>query len=224
MPFYLCVMQVNEIADKISNYKQQGKRMFLTSSFQTHSIPLLHIISETDKSIPVLFINTGFHFPETLRFRDEIAGKFGLNLIDVKSTVSRNLQRDEKGQFYFTSDPDYCCFLNKTQPIETFLAEYDIWINGIRADQNANRKNMQTEQAAPFGCVRFHPMLDWSSKMIYDYAKAHQLPKHPLENQGYLSIGCEPCTRKLDLSNDRGGRWFGLNKTECGLHTDLVNK
>lgn len=217
-------MKFEEIEIAINKYKAEGKKLFATSSFQTHSIPLLHIISRIDNTIPILFINTGFHFPETMRFRDDIAAKFGLKILDVKSLVARNLQRNEEGQFYFTSDPDYCCFINKTQPVEPFLAEYDVWINGIRADQNANRKNMQVEQKAPFGSVRFHPVLDWNSKMIYEYAKEYSLPKHPLENQGYLSIGCEPCTRKLDLNNDRGGRWFGLNKTECGLHTDLVNK
>lgn len=217
-------MTFEEIAKQISRYQSEGRRMFATSSFQTHSIPLLHIISRIDPTIPVLFINTGFHFPETLVFRDQIKERLGLNLIDVRSLVARNLQKDSAGQFYFTSDPDYCCFINKTQPVEPFLAEYDVWINGIRADQNANRRNMQTEQAAPFGAVRFHPMLDWNAKMIFEYIRDHQLPRHPLENQGYLSIGCEPCTRKVDLNNDRSGRWFGLNKTECGLHTDLVSK
>lgn len=217
-------MTIPEITDKIKAYKAEGKKMFATSSFQTHSIPMLHILSRIDPEIPILFINTGFHFPETLTFRDQIKDSLGLNLIDVRSLVARNLQKDSGGQFYFTSDPDYCCFINKTQPVEPFLAEYDVWINGIRGDQNANRRNMKIEQPAPFGSVRFHPMLDWSNKMIYDYIREHQLPKHPLEFQGYLSIGCEPCTRKVDLNNDRTGRWFGLNKTECGLHTDLVNK
>lgn len=213
-----------EIELHIRNYKKEGKKLFATSSFQTHSIPMLHILSTIDPEIPVLFINTGFHFPETLVFRDQIASLLGIKIIDVRSAVARNLQKDGKGQFYFTSDPDYCCFMNKTQPVEPFLAEYDVWINGIRGDQNANRRNMKIEQDAPFGSKRFHPMLDWSSKMIYDYIRENNLPRHPLENQGYLSIGCEPCTRKVDLNNDRSGRWFGLNKTECGLHTDLISK
>lgn len=217
-------MQFEEIKSYLENYSKAGKKVFATSSFQTHSIPLLHIISRIDKNIPIFFINTGFHFPETVKFRDQIIEQFGLKMVDLHSMVSRNLQRDQNGQFYFTSDPDYCCFLNKTQPMEPVLGEYDIWINGIRGDQNANRKNMLIEQDAPRGSKRFHPMLDWTSKMIYEYSKEFNLPKHPLENQGYLSIGCEPCTRKVDLSNDRSGRWFGLNKTECGLHTDLASK
>lgn len=217
-------MQFEEIKSYLENYRKERKKVFATSSLQTHSIPLLHIISRIDKDIPIFFINTGFHFPETVKFRDQIIEQLGLKMVDLHSMVSRNLQRDQKGQFYFTSDPDYCCFLNKTQPMEPILGEYDIWINGIRGDQNANRKNMQIEQDAPRGSKRFHPMLDWTSKMIYEYSKEFNLPKHPLENQGYLSIGCEPCTRKVDLSNDRSGRWFGLNKTECGLHTDLAAK
>lgn len=215
-------MQFDEIKSYLERYRSEGKRVFATSSFQTHSIPMLHLISRIDKDIPVFFINTGFHFPETVKFRDLVIEKLGLKMVDLHSMVSRNLQRDQKGQFYFTSDPDYCCFLNKTQPMEPILAEYDVWMNGIRGDQNANRKSMQIEQPAPKGAIRFHPMLDWNMKMIYDYIREFNLPKHPLENQGYLSIGCEPCTRKVDLSNDRSGRWFGLNKTECGLHTDLA--
>ncbi len=215
-------MQFDEIKIYLDRYRSENKKVFITSSFQTHSIPLLHIISRIDKSIPVFFINTGFHFPETIKFRDSVIEKLGLQMVDLHSMVSRNLQRDQQGQFYFTSDPDYCCFLNKTQPMEPVLAEYDVWINGVRADQNANRKSMQVEQGASKGAIRFHPILDWNMKMIYDYIREYNLPKHPLENQGYMSIGCEPCTRKVDLTNDRSGRWFGMNKTECGLHTDLA--
>lgn len=215
-------MTIPEIKTYLERYRQMGKKMFLTSSFQTHSIPLLHIVSTIDHDIPILFINTGFHFPETIAFRDEVSERFGLNLIDVRSFSSKLDQRDAQGNFYFTSDPDRCCFLNKTQPLEPYLMAFDVWINGVRADQNANRKNMKTEQNAPNGVVRFHPMLDWTSKMIFEYAKEHDLPRHPLEDKGYFSVGCEPCTQKYDANDGRDGRWFGLNKTECGLHTDLL--
>ena len=217
-------MKISDIESKILSYKSEDKKIFVTSSFQTHSIPLLHILSKIDAEIDVLFINTGFHFPETLLFRDKLTREFNLNLIDVHSLVPKNLQRDKNGQFYFATDPDYCCYLNKTQAIEPYLMQYDIWVNGIRSDQNSNRKSMEIEQKAPFGTLRFHPLLDWNSKMIYDYRKKYNLPEHPLDSQGYLSIGCEPCTRKVVLENDRGGRWFGMKKTECGLHTDLVEK
>lgn len=217
-------MQFSEIREYLRRYRQDGRKMFVTSSFQSHSIPLLHMISRIDPEIPVMFINTGFHFPETIAFRDRVIEQFGMQLCDVQSMVNRIDQRDANGHFYFTSDPDTCCFMNKTQPLEPYLMAYDIWINGVRADQNANRKTMKIEQSAPHEVTRFHPILDWTSKMIYDYAREHQLPQHPLEEKGYLSIGCEPCTRKVDLSNERDARWFGMNKTECGLHTDLIEK
>jgi len=217
-------MTIENIKKNIENYKKDDLKLFVSSSFQTHSIPLLHIISNIDNAIPVMFINTGYLFPETLIFRDKIVKSLDLNLINLTSSISRIYQKDCNGNFLFTSDPDRCCFINKTQPMEPILTEYDVWINGIRADQNANRKSMKTEQDGAFNCKRFHPILDWNNKMIYDYIKQHDLPKHPLDDKGYLSIGCEPCTRKFDLNDERSARWFGMNKTECGLHTDLVDK
>ncbi len=217
-------MTVENIRKYIENYKKKGLKIFITSSFQTHSIPLLHIISEIDKTIPVMFINTGYLFPDTLIFRDKIVKLLDLNLVNINPIISKINQKDCNGNLLFASDPDHCCYLNKTQPLETVLANHDIWINGIRANQNENRKKMNIVEDGAFNCKRFHPILDWNNKMIYDYIKKYNLPKHPLEEKGYLSIGCEPCTQKIDVTNDRSGRWAGLNKTECGLHTDLAGK
>jgi len=210
---------------KITEYNQKYQKMFTTSSFQTHSIVLLHMLSRIDNSIPVYFINTGYHFPETVAFKDQIADLLKLNMKEVSSFTPRHMQKDARGNLLFTSDPDFCCYLNKVQPLEPILAEHDIWINGVRADQSAVRKNFKEEEKAPHDVIRFHPMLDWNTKMIEGYIKEHKLPRHPLEEKGYFSIGCEPCTRKFDLEwSAREGRWFGLNKTECGLNTDLVSK
>ncbi|UII23804.1 phosphoadenylyl-sulfate reductase [Fulvivirga ligni] len=218
-------MNFDEIKRQLEIYKSEGRTMFTTSSFQSHSIVLLHILSRIDNSIPVVFINTGYHFPETVEFKDKVATEFNLNVIDLKSETPKFMQKDPDGKLLFTSDPDHCCFLNKTQPVNRLLMQYDIWINGVRADQSAVRKAMQVEQPAPNDTVRFHPMLDWNAKMIYQYQKEYNLPKHPLENAGYLSIGCEPCTRRVDPEMmEREARWYGMNKTECGLHTDLVSK
>lgn len=218
-------MDFEGIRSKVREYSDQGKTMFTTSSFQSHSLVLLHILSRIDHTIPVYFINTGYHFPETVIFRDQITKQFGIRTIDLKSDVPKFMQRDPEGRLLFTSDPDHCCYLNKTQPMEAILMSHDVWINGVRADQSAVRAAMKVEQPARHGCVRFHPMLDWNSKMIWEYQKEHNLPRHPLEEKGFMSIGCEPCTRKLDPElQEREARWFGLNKIECGLHTDLVNK
>ncbi|GJM60173.1 phosphoadenylyl-sulfate reductase [Persicobacter diffluens] len=218
-------MDFEGIKTKLMQYKEEGKGVFTSSSFQTHSIVLLHILSRIDKSIPVYFINTGFHFPETLMFRDEISERFGLNLVDLKTPVSMSRQLDQDGRFFYASDPDYCCFLNKTAPMQNVLREYDVWINGVRGDQSAVRKAMKVEQPAPHDSIRFHPMLDWNAKMIWQYRKEFDLPEHPLDSKGYMSIGCAPCTRKLDPDmQEREARWYGMNKVECGLHTDLVKK
>ena len=215
-------MIIVEIKNQIEKYTRSKKKIFVTSSFQTQSIAMLHILSSIVEDINVMFLHTGFHFPETISFRDKVVELLGLHLVDVKSLVPKIQQKDRNGQFYFVSDPDYCCFLNKTQPLEPYLMQYDVWISGVRADQSATRKKMKVEQQGPFDIIRFHPMLDWSAKQIYEYRQLHQLPEHPLDKKGYQSIGCVPCTRKFDLSNERSARWFGMNKTECGLHTDLI--
>jgi phosphoadenosine phosphosulfate reductase len=218
-------LEVPQIQKQLEAYRERGLKLFTTSSFQTHSIVLLHILSQIDRTIPVYFINTGYHFPETIAFRNLIVELLGLNLQDIYADVPRNMQKDAGGKLLFASDPDFCCHLNKVQPMDNLLPKYDVWINGVRADQSAVRKAMKTEQPAKYGVVRFHPMLDWSSRMIETYLKEHRIPRHPLEMQGYLSIGCEPCTRKFDPNiTEREARWFGLNKTECGLHTELAGK
>lgn len=218
-------MKFEAISEKINEYKDNGKKLFTSSSFQSHSLVLLHILSRIDRSIPIYFIDTGYHFPETVRFRDQIVDQFGLNLVNLRSSTPRNLQKDANGKLLYASDPDFCCYLNKVAPLDQVLMEHDIWINGVRGDQSATRKAMLVEQPAPHNTIRFHPMLDWTSKMIYNYRKEYNLPDHPLVNDGYLSIGCEPCTRKFDLDmQEREARWYGMNKTECGLHTELVTK
>ncbi|NUM50063.1 MAG: phosphoadenylyl-sulfate reductase [Flavobacteriales bacterium] len=216
---------IEPIKKKIEQYTKEGKKIFATSSFQTHSIPLLHMLSGIDKTIPVYYLNTGFLFPETLIFKDQLSECLGLEFVGVNPLVSKSQQKDNNGSLLFTSDPDYCCYLNKIQPLEPILGEFDVWINGIRASQNENRKQMKEEQPAPFGCIRYHPVLNWSNAMIYQYIHDNNLPAHPLEAKGYVSIGCEPCTRKfIEGDSERNSRWFGLKKTECGLHTDLAGK
>lgn len=219
------MMNIEEIRERIDLYKSEGKKLFATSSFQTHSIPMLHIISQIDSSIPIYYLNTGFLFAQTIQFKNELKELLGLDIIGVSSQVPKLQQKDNRGQFYFTSDPDYCCSLNKTQPMEPLLIENDVWINGVRKDQNSNRANMKVEAKTPQGCLRYHPMLDWTSKDIFDYRKKYNLPENPLDKLGYVSVGCEPCTVKMDLNSDeRNSRWFGMNKIECGLHTDLIVK
>ncbi|MCX7953721.1 MAG: phosphoadenylyl-sulfate reductase [Bacteroidales bacterium] len=217
-------MTIEDIKTKIEIYKHQQLKIFATSSFQTQSIVLLHIISIIDNTIPIFFIDTGYHFPETLEYKDLIKEKFKLNVIDIKPIIPKSLQRDSEGRLFYTSDAEYCCFLNKVKPLEAVLMSYDVWINGIRRQQTEERSVMNYEEIAPYNVIRFHPLLDWSDKMVYEYIRKHNLPVHPLEEKGYLSIGCEPCTQPAINGLLRSGRWKGLNKKECGLHTNLIIK
>lgn len=218
---------ISEIEIQIKKYTAQGLSLFTSSSFQTHSTVLLHILSRIDRSIPVYFMQTGFHFPETITYKEQIADLFNIHVIDLESATPKVMQMNDKGRFLFTSDPDYCCYLNKIQPMEPLLAQMDVWINGVRADQNANRATFQLVEKTQSKALRYHPMLHWTKQMIYAYIKEHNIPHHPLDAKGYTSIGCEPCTRKVDiqmLTDERTARWFGMQKTECGLHTELIQK
>jgi phosphoadenosine phosphosulfate reductase len=217
--------ELDAIRTKIGEYREAGLKLFMTSSFQSHSIPLLHIISRIDNHIPVFFLDTGYHFPETLAFRDKVSKMLNLNLKIVRSHLPKAQQKDSSGRLLFTSNIDYCCYLNKVQPMEPIINTHDVWVSGVRADQNSNRAQMEKEIRTASGKMRYHPILEWTSKMIHEYALEYDLPRHPLEEKGYFSIGCEPCTQSiLEQSEDRGGRWAGMKKTECGLHTDLVKK
>lgn len=211
---------VELISRNISVFKKENRRIFATSSFQTQSLPLLHIIGKYFPEISILLLDTGFLFPETYSFLALLKNKLQLNIITLKSATSLHEQRDkETGLFQFASDPDYCCYINKVKPLHSFLHAGDVWISGVRRDQTSVRKEMNEMEIDKNGIIRFHPMLDWTSKDIHDYIQEYQLPKHPLEADGYVSIGCVPCTYKWADGEERGGRWVGSKKTECGLHT-----
>src|SRR5215204_3302115 len=146
-------MNFEEIKFKINEYQHGYQKMFTSSSFQTHSIVLLHILSRIDNTIPIYFINTGYHFPETVAFKDQIADQLKLNMKEVSSFTPRHMQKDARGKLLFTSDPDFCCYLNKVQPLEPILAEHNVWINGVRADQSSVRKSFKEEESAPHGVI-----------------------------------------------------------------------
>ena len=213
--------------EQLKAYAKKDLRLFASSSFQSHSIPLLHILSKQELDIPIYFIQTGFHFPETMQFRDRIARDMGLTIRNISSPLSLSEQMGSTGKMLFASNPDRCCHFNKVLPLSSALAENDVWINGVRKDQNANRSEFSYEEKTIEGKLRFHPMLNWNMDMINHYSDHHKLPNHPLHFEDYVSIGCEPCTRKTssyESYDEREGRWQGMNKTECGLHTQLIAK
>jgi phosphoadenosine phosphosulfate reductase len=191
-----------------------------TSSFQTQSVPLLHLISRTVPDLPVLFLDTGFHFPETLEFRDQLDEKFGLNVRSLEPRLGHAGFREKYGELH-RRDPDLCCHLNKVQPLNDALEEYDVWVAGIRRDQTEARAEIPVVQWRDETTLKVCPMVEWTSKDIWTYINEHDLPAHPLFKEGYFSIGCAPCTQRPSENGDaRDGRWSGSDKTECGLHVD----
>lgn len=209
-----------EIAKQLESFRAAGQRCFLSTSFQSNSVVLLHLISEMDAELPVYFINTGYHFPETLAFRDELVERFSINLHELRSHVPKCSQLTSNGRLLFVERPNYCCYLNKMLPIEPVKAEYDVWISGLRRGQSTHRESLCKVTEGEGGKLKYLPILDWTQAMVDAYVSQYELPRHPLHEQGYVSVGCEPCTRPvLESGKDsRFGRWQGLAKTECGLH------
>ena len=194
-----------------------------SSSFQTQSLPLLHLISQTCPEVPVFFVDTGFHFPETLEFRDALCHRWGLQIKNLKPREP--VTRDHRGMPLYRVDPDLCCFHNKVNPMNRALEGLTALISGIRGDQTEHRRGMRVLEHDRNGLLRIHPIIGWTKKELWAYIDRHQLPEHPLFSKGYLSIGCQPCTRTVFAGDDeRAGRWAGSGKTECGLHLNIVSK
>jgi phosphoadenosine phosphosulfate reductase len=193
----------------------------VSSSFQTQSVPLLHMISKIAPDLKVLFIDTGFHFEETLAFRDQLVSRLNLNLEIIKPQVMGGNFLQKYGPLY-THSPDTCCFLNKVAPIQNVLKNYSAWISGIRREQTLNRQNSPIVEQHPFlPLYKINPMAMWTLSEIDNYITDHNLPRHPLWEKGFRSIGCEPCTVPVGANaNERDGRWPGMPKTECGIHGD----
>ncbi len=192
-----------------------------SSSFQTQSVPLLHLISRVCPEMPVLFIDTGFHFPETLTFRDTLVARYGINVVPVHPQVTKSELLRKYGEGLYRRDPDLCCYVNKVEPMQRALSEMVAWVAGVRRDQTAHRSALQVLEHQPSGLLKIHPLLNWTQEDVQSYVRQHDLPAHPLEMMGYRSIGCAPCTRPVSPGeNERAGRWAGTGKKECGLHLD----
>ena len=199
-------------------------RIAAVSSFGAESAVLLHLIASIDPSVPVLFLETGKHFPETLAYRDEITARLGLtNLINLTPDPALLAKRDESG-LRWSYDPDGCCEIRKVLPLAGALAGFDASFTGRKGFQNAARAGLprfELDATDALGRLKINPLADWSSDQIASYFAATGLPAHPLVAQGYPSIGCSPCTSMVAPGEDaRAGRWKGWDKTECGIHVD----
>ena len=193
----------------------------VTCSFQAECMALVDLVAAKQPNIPVLFLETGYHFPETYAYRDEMTAKLRLNLVNLSSKMTVPEQEAKFGILYQTA-PDRCCGMRKVEPLFAGLAPYNIWLTALRREQSPTRANLQAVDhfKLPTGkqLLKVSPLADWTNKDVWGYLKQRGIPVLPLYDQGYTSIGCAPCTSlPLDPENARSGRWAG-KKLECGIH------
>lgn len=196
-----------------------GERLAVTSSMADAVVA--HLVSTVKPGVDVLFLNTGYHFPETIGTRDAVAATYDLNLIDITPTMSVAQQDIAFGKDLWARDPDRCCALRKVAPLNNAMRDYDAWITGLRRDETETRAHTPVVSWDPArGKVKICPIARWTSQDVDAYVSAHGILLNPLLMDGYDSIGCRPCTRRTVAGEDsRAGRWAGSSKTECGLHT-----
>jgi phosphoadenosine phosphosulfate reductase len=189
-------------------------RFAVTASMQ--DTVLLHMISQVDRTVPVVFLDTGYHFPETVGTADASEMVYGLNLLRVRPKLTVEQQDQAFGKDLFARDPDACCRMRKVRPLEDAMRGYDAWASGVRRDETSNRADARlVEWDERKGKVKVNPLVAWSQDQIDEYIAVNGVLVNPLLSEGYGSVGCAPCTRP---GNGRSGRWAGQNKVECGLH------
>jgi phosphoadenosine phosphosulfate reductase len=201
-------------------------RIAVVSSFGAESAVLLHLVASIDPTTPVLFVDTGRHFPETLEYRDRLAAHLGLSGVRSVGPTEQEVARLDADFSRATWDPDGCCAFRKTAPLQRALTGYDAWITGRKRFQSSKRFDLPVFEVDD-SHVKVNPLASWSANDIATYVARHRLPPHPLSARGYLSIGCAPCTSIVRAGEDpRAGRWRGFEKTECGIHrpTTLTEK
>jgi phosphoadenosine phosphosulfate reductase len=209
--------------------EQFGPRLAVGSSFGRDGLVVLDITRAIAPNIPVLFLETGYHFPETLQFRDQLKAAWHLNVVDVRPDLSVAEQDDRFGPRLYARDPDACCRMRKVEPLQKALGGYSAWITGVRRDQNSGRAEtpvVEWQELSPGrGVYKINPMVAWSRSDVDTYLSDHGIPAHPLWARGYPSVGCAPCTTPVEPgAAERSGRWASSGKTECGIHVVGVQR
>lgn len=193
-------------------------KIALVSSFGADSVVLLHMAAGVSYDVPVLFLDTGMLFAETLIYQRRVAERLGLTNMQIIHPDPTELFTRDPDALLHLSDTDACCTLRKVEPLARALAAYDVWINGRKRVHGGQRVALNLAEADGKR-LKLNPLAHWSTHEIADYMAVHDLPRHPLVARGYSSIGCEPCTRRTRPGEAaRSGRWTGKAKTECGIH------
>ena len=195
-----------------------GPRFCVTSSMADGV--LAHLASRVAPGVDIVFLDTGLHFPQTLRVRDQVAATMPVRVLSIQPKQSVGQQDGDHGPRLFARDPDACCALRKVEPLERALAGYDAWAAGVRRGETTARANVrEVDFEASRGKVKLAPLARWTDADVAAYVERYDIPVNELFDAGYGSIGCWPCTRKVGPGEDpRAGRWAMFDKTECGLH------
>ncbi|MGE0666346.1 MAG: phosphoadenylyl-sulfate reductase [Sphingomonadales bacterium] len=193
-------------------------RIALVSSFGSESAVLVDMVAQIDTATPILFLNTGKLFGETLRYRDTLQNRFGLTDIRTLKPDQEEVRAEDKNGLLWTRNLDACCDLRKTRPLDRALEGFDAWITGRKRFQTGSRSALPLIEESE-GRIKINPLANYSLEDLQRVANEKDLPRHPLVADGYLSIGCMPCTKRVEAGQDyRSGRWAGTDKTECGIH------
>ncbi|WP_127532401.1 phosphoadenylyl-sulfate reductase [Paenibacillus kobensis] len=190
-------------------------------SFGAEDVVLVDMIQKVNPNIDIFYLDTDFHFKETLETRDVLAARYpNIRYVQVKPAITPEEQAEQYGEELWKSDPNQCCNIRKVQPLTQILSKYECWITGIRRDQAPTRANSKkVEYDYKFGLMKFNPLASWTNEDVWNYIRENNVPYNPLHDNHYPSIGCEHCTRQVMPGEDpRAGRWSGNDKTECGLH------
>lgn len=194
----------------------------IVSSFGAESAVLLHLIASIDPTVPVLFLETGKHFPETITYREELRELLGLTDLRNLTPDPALLEKRDGTGLRWSYDPDGCCEIRKVLPLKAVLASFDAQFSGRKAFQSTTRNALPRFEIEE-GRLKVNPLADWDKKRLDAYMAENKLPAHPLVEQGYPSIGCSPCTTMVAPGEDpRSGRWKGWEKVECGIHTEVT--
>lgn len=195
-------------------------RLAMTSSFGAEGIVLIDKLARIAPNVPIIYLDTGFQFPEADEFKERLRARYHLNIIEHRAALSVVEQAMVYGDRLYARDPDLCCRLRKVEPLRQALKGFDAWIAALRRDQSPTRAGIGLiEWNARHQLVKINPLAAWTRRQVWDYIVKHDLPYHPLYDEGYTSIGCAPCTRRTEAgAHERSGRWDGQTKLECGIH------
>jgi phosphoadenosine phosphosulfate reductase len=212
-------------------WERFGRRAAIGTSFQGAGLVMLHLARQRRLAFPVFTLDTGLLFPETYALKTALEDLLGVAIETLTPDLTLEQQAAAHGPELWQRDPDLCCTLRKVVPLQSRLARLDCWLTGLRRQQSAARAGVEAVELyvadASTGreIVKLNPMAAWTREAVWDYIRRHRLPYNPLQDRGYRSIGCQPCTRPAGEGNDeRAGRWVGFHKTECGIHTFLARK